>query len=137
MNQNANLKIDIPGVDFAEMAREAIACKLNEALIGADEVVTKIVTAALTQKVNEKGVVGSSYENRISYVEWLAHDMIRQATLEVMKARAEAMKPALEKAIEAELKRGIKTTAKALTDAFAQQASCGWAVKVEVKPHER
>jgi hypothetical protein len=137
MAQNANLKIDIPGVDFEQMAREAIACKLNEALLGADDVVTKIVTAALTQKVNDKGVVGSSYENKIAYVEWLAHDMIRQATLEVMKAKAEEMKPALAKAIEAELKRGIKTTAKALTDAFATQASCGWAVKVDVKPYER
>lgn len=137
MSQNANLKIDIPGVDFAEMAREAIACKLNEALLGADDVVVKIVTAALTQKVNEKGVVGSSYENRIAYVEWLAHDMIRQATLEVMKAKAEEMKPALAKAIEAELKRGLKDTAKALANAFASQASCGWSLKVEVKPHER
>ena len=137
MTQPASMKIDIPGVDFEQMAREAIAVRLTESLIGSDEVIQKIVAAALTQKVNEKGVVGSSYDNKIPFVEWMAHDLIRQATIDVLKARAEALKPALEKAIEAELKRTTKNTAKALANAFAVNAVNSWSLKITVTPSER
>lgn len=133
----ASMKIDIPGVNFEEMAREAIAARLTEALVGANDSITKIVAAALSQKVNDKGVVGSSYENRIPFVEWLAHDLIRQTVVEVLKAKIDAMRPSLQKAIEAELKNTVKGTAKALVNAFASQATSTWGLKVEVRPIER
>lgn len=55
MTQKASLNIEMPGVDFAGMAREAIAAKLTESMIGSDDAIMKIVAAALTTKVNERG----------------------------------------------------------------------------------
>ena len=83
MGDKASLNIEMPGVDFAGLAREAIAAKLTNALVGADDAIVKIVASAMERKVDGRGnVSGYNYENKTPYVEWLAEDLIRSATLE-------------------------------------------------------
>jgi hypothetical protein len=129
----ASMKIDLPGVNFEQMAREAIAAHLTEALVGADETVKKIVIAAMAQKVNDKGQ-RDSYEhyNKTPFVEWMAHDLIRQATLDVLRTKVEALRPVIEKAVEAELKRTAKDAAKALTQSFLATTKHGYGVSVQL-----
>lgn len=129
----ASMKIDLPGVNFEQMAREAIAAHLTEALVGADETVKKIVVAAMTQKVNEKGHRDNyDYNNKYSFVEWMAQDLIRQATLDVLKTKVEALRPAIEKAVESELKRSVKEASKALTESFISTARHGYGITVNL-----
>ena len=138
MNQKASLNIEMPGVDFAGMAREAIAAKLTESMVGADDMISKIVAAALTQKVNEHGRVGQySSENKTAFVEWIAQDLIREATRAVLKDRVEKMRPALEKQIERELLKNTKSIAASLTEAFMKQASAGYGIVINMTAHMR
>lgn len=125
----ASLSIDMPGVDFAGMAREAIAAKLTESLIGADTAIQGIVAAALTSKVDSRGMTSQySSDNKIPFVEWLAQDLIRKATLQAVQAKVDALQPAIAKAIEAQLAKNVKSIASSLTEAFIRQAKAGHGV---------
>lgn len=118
----ATMKIDIPGVDFGQLARETIAARFAESMVGQEEVIRSIVLRAMEAKVNERGQQSQySYENKQSYIEWMVHDLIRAAALDVLKAKVEALRPSIEKAIEKELARNTKSVAKALTESFLEE----------------
>ena len=129
------LKIDLPGVNFEEMARTAIATKLTEALVGAEDVTSKIVAAALAQKVNSHGVVDQSYsyENKTPYVEWLLREMIREAVKDVLKERVKEMRPALEREIFTAMKANTKGLAAALAESFINKAESGYSIQTDIK----
>jgi len=129
----ASLNIEMPGVDFGEMAREAIAAKLTESLIGADTAIQGIVAAALTRKVDSRGEVDRySSNNSIPFVEWLAQDLIRKATLDAVQAKVDALRPAIAKQIEAQLSKNVKSIAVSLTDEFARRAKDGYGVTMHL-----
>ena len=134
MANEAAMQIQIPGVNFEGMAQQAIAAKLTEALVGADETIRKIVVAAIATKVDSEGKVSNynSYTNT-PLIEWLAQDMIRKAALATLKTRIEAMQPAIEKAIEAEMKRSTKDIAKALASAFVERSKGQYGLTAEIK----
>lgn len=133
-NETAAMQIQIPGVDFGGMAQQAIAAKLTEALVGADDVIRRIVAQAIATKVNDKGEVDrhDSY-NRTPMIEWLAQDMIRKAVLATLQSRIAAMQPEIEKAIEVEMKRTTKTIAKALATAFVERSKNQYGLSAEIK----
>lgn len=127
--------IELPGVDFAALAQEVIAVKLTEALATSDEGMKKIVRTALQLQVKEDNGQPKqySYDKTVSWVEWVAADMIRTATKDVLKARVEALMPAIEKAVEAEIKRSTKTIAQALVGAFTEQCKSGYRLNVSMQ----
>ncbi len=127
----ASMSFEMPGVDFAGMAREAIAAKLTEAMIGADDAIIKIVAAAMSQKVDEHGNVGrSSYDNKTPFAEWLAGDLIRQATKEVVAAKVAALRPAIAAQVEKALTKNTKSIAASLADSFISRATAGYGVTI-------
>ena len=133
MGDKASLNIDLPGVDFAGLAREAIAAKLTNALVGADDAITKIVATAMMMKVDDRGNVNNySYENKTPYVEWLAQNLIRGAAMQALQARVETLRPAIEGLIEKQLSKNAKTIAITLSDNFIKQAKAGYGVVVNL-----
>ena len=133
MAEAATMKIDIPGVDFGALARQAIAERLTEALVGADDAIRKIVVAAMALKVGGDGKVGNySSMNDTPYVEWLAHDLVRQATRTVLAQKIETLRPAVERAVEEALRKSIKPAAQALATAFIASAKSSYSVEVGV-----
>lgn len=138
MSDNTTMKIDIPGVNFEQLAREAIAARLTEAMVGADDAIRKIVVAAMEQKVTESGQTPRhSYEGKLPYIEWLAQELIRKAALDVMKTKMAQIQPVIERAIEAELKRGARNTAKLLAGSIAKQAASGYGFTAQIILKER
>lgn len=134
----SSLSIDMPGVDFAGLAREAIAAKLTTALVGADDAITRIVVAAMEQKVEGNGSPSRyTSHNSASFVEWLAQDLIREATKQALKARVEKLRPALEAQIEKQLSKNTKSIAAALTESFIKHATAGYGVEVHLTANMR
>lgn len=132
------MNIEMPGVDFAGMARDAIAAKLTEALVGADDSIRRIVVAAMEQKVEGNGQPARYGDSRnSSYVEWLAQDLIRTATKTALAARVEKLRPSLEAQIEKQLSKNIKSIATSLTEAFIKQASAGYGVVINMTAEMR
>ena len=134
----SSLNIEMPGVDFAGMAREAIAAKLTEALLGADKAIISVVVAAMEQKVEGNGQPARYNDSRSpSYVEWLAQDLIRAATKSALADRVERLRPAIEAQIEKQLAKNTKSIAASLTEAFIKQATAGYGVNVNLTAEMR
>lgn len=128
-----SMKIDLPGVDFTQLARQTIAAKLTESMLGSEDVIQKIVIAAMSRKVTERGVVSQyDYENRHSFVEWLAQDMMRTVVVDVLRAKVEALRPVIEKQVEVALRRDVKSIANALTESFIGNAKSAYGVTVSL-----
>jgi hypothetical protein len=132
----ASLNIEMPGVDFAGMAREAIAAKLTESLVGADAAIQGIVAAALAEKVDNSGNK-ERYSGGIPFVEWLARDLIRKAAIDAVTAKVEQLRPAITKQIEAQLSKNVKSIAMSLTDTFIKRAADGYGVTMNVTAEMR
>lgn len=125
-------KIELPGVDFGALANELIAVKLTEALAMSPDGVREIVHAALGVRVAADNGQPPRYssDKTIPWVEFVAADMIRAATKKVLAERVETMKPQIEKAIEAMLKKSSGTIAEALVGAFTEQCKSGYRLNV-------
>ena len=133
-------EIQIPGVDFAELAREAVAHQITKSMVGADDMVNKIVASALARKVNDKGIIGQySSENTIPFVVWMAEDMIRASVRTVLVSKLAVMQPQIEREVERSLRACVKDIAKSATATLLKTAteSSAWAIKVTVNQRER
>lgn len=119
---NAALKVEVPGVDFAGLAREAIAAKLTEAFTNTPEIIQKVVATALAMKVDSEGKP-SNYSYSTPYIEWMAQQAIREAVTKVMREKAESLEPVIRQMVEKELSKSLKAAAKLMTDGFIKQ--CG------------
>ena len=129
----ATNSVQIPGVDFAELARVAISAQITKAMLGTETILGGIVASALTAKVGSEGVPSNyASENKYAFAEWVAHDLIRKATVEVLKEKIGSMRPALEKEIEAALRRSLRGTAKAMVDCFVKQAQGSYRLSVNI-----
>lgn len=133
-----SLKIDLPGIDFTAMARDTIAAKLTESLTGADETIRRIVIAAMDTKVEGNGQPARYADQRnMSFVEWLAQDLIREATKQALKDRVEKLRPVLEGIIEKQLMKNAGSIATSLTNKFIEQATNGYGVIVNLSAEIR
>lgn len=128
----ANGSIEIPGLDFGELARHAIAQKITEAMVGADDAIRAICAGALAVKVDSEGKVGG-YRADIPYVEYLTGQLIRKAAHEALTKRIEELVPAIEREVEKALRASVKETAQALTRSFVDRAKDKHAVNCDVK----
>lgn len=98
------MKVEIPNADFEKLAREAIASKITEAMLGAPEITMKVVAAALSTKVDSSGAIGRySTDNKTPYIEWLLRDLIRRSATVALQKHVAEMQPAIEAAVAAQL----------------------------------
>lgn len=94
-----------------------------------EELIEKVVSGALKQKVNERGVVDSySSNNKFDYLEVLTTKAIREAANETLagwlKENAELVKQAALKEMNKPERQN--TIAKAFADAVEESLSCSW-----------
>ena len=125
--------IQLPGVDFAELARHAIAQKITEAMVGADDQIRAICAAALAVKVDCEGKI-DTYNAKTPYVEYLTGQLIRKAAADALKKNIDALAPAIEAEVAKALKASAKDTAHALTASFLDSCKKDYLLRgVEVK----
>ena len=139
MADASKVEIGIPGVDFAQMAREAIAGQLTQAMAATPEMIQRIVASALTQRVDSDGRARNGYGGDKTFIEWVTEDLIRKAVIEMFKVRIEELRPAIEKAVAAEMKRSAPAIAKALVASYAENVGHTWTTQVNftVVPRSR
>lgn len=126
----SKVEIGIPGVDFAQMAREAIAGQLTQAMAATPAMIQRIVAAALTQKVDSEGRPRNGYGSDKSFIEWTCEDLIRRAVIEMFKARLEELRPEIEEAVAREMKKSAPALAKALTKSYSDNVGHTWTTTV-------
>lgn len=131
--ENSKVEIGIPGVDFAQMAREAIAGQLTMAMTATPAMIQQIVAGALTQRVDSEGKPRNGYGSDKTFVAWVCEDMIRKAVIEMFKARVEELRPEIEKAVTREMRASAPAIAQALVKSYAENVGHGWTTQIEFK----
>lgn len=134
---SSKVEIGIPGVDFAQMAREAIAGQLMQAMVATPEMVQKLVVAALTQRVDSEGHARNGYSQDKPFIEWACEGMIRKATLDMFKAELERLRPEIEKGVARCVKESAGAIAKALTESYISGSGHQFNTAIELKVTRR
>lgn len=142
MAETPSNTIALPGVDFNELAKQAISAHIVKGMASSPELVAQIVAGALTRKVNSEGKVDNyQHHNTQPFLQFVTEDLIRKAALEALQQHVEAMKPDIVKAVAAELKKAAPAIALALVEGFAANAKDRYGmqvgVKLEVTQHRR
>lgn len=133
MAEPSKVEMSIPGVDFAQMAREAIAGQLTQAMSATPAMIQKIVVAALTQKVDTEGRPRNGYGGDKSFVEYVCEDMIRKAVIEMMNKQLVEMRPEIEKAVARVMKSSAGTVAEALVKSYLENVGHSWNTQIDFK----
>lgn len=127
---NSKVEIGIPGVDFAQMAREAIAGQLTHAMAASPAMIQRIVASALTQKVDSDGRARNGYGSDKAFIEWVCEDMVRKAVIDMFKARLDELRPEIESAVAREMKKSAPAIAQALVKSYAENVGHQWNTQV-------
>ena len=127
-------EIQIPGVDFTQLAREAIAHQITKAMVGADDLVNATIADALARKVDTEGRPSNrGYGSEVPFIQWVAEDLVRSAVRKAMAAKVEEMRPGIEAAVAKALKNQAGVLAQGMIDAMTEHVKGGaaWTMNVE------
>ena len=117
------MKFEVDEKLVAPIIRDQIAAAVVTQLGNTDELIRRMVHLALTVKTQSDGTISKySSDNRYDFVEAISAKAIREAAQSAVQKIVEDQKPAIQAAIEAELKRSPKKTAAAVIDAFVEGA---------------
>lgn len=127
-------EIQIPGVDFTALAREAIAHQVTKALVGSEAFVTTTIAEALARKVDSEGkYTNNRGYNELPFVQWVAEDLVRAAVRKAIAAKIDEMRPEIESAVSKALRAQAGVMAKSMVEAMTANMKDGgrWGVNVE------
>lgn len=126
------MKFEVDEKMVEPIIRDQIAAAVVSQLGNTDELVAKMVRLALSVKVNSDGVPDkySSY-NKHDFVEAIAGKAIREAATQAIRQIVEDQKPQIQAAIEGELRRAPKKTAKAILAAFVEGVQRDYSIKAD------
>lgn len=103
-----DLKIDQNYIE--EAVKQTVIVGISEALNGKNEIVSQIVHAALTQKVDKNGCVSSySSDNKYTILELYVKKLIQGVLKEELDTVLEEKRPEIQKVIRTELQKKVNT----------------------------
>ena len=131
------VSMSVPEKVVANIVQAEVSTRVAEALKGNDEIVRKIVDAALKLKVDDRGQP-CSYSSARPYIEHIAVQAIRDAANDAMKDYVQGNKEKIKKEVEKQLKASTNKLVQAFMDAVVEQAtSCyRFNVNVNVESHK-
>lgn len=119
--------------------QKQIQAAIIENLGSGEEIIGRMVKVALSQKVNQRGVV-SKYQsdNKHDYLEVVAGNAIREAATDALREWLDKNKAKIRKAVLTELKSPSrqKTMAKAFADAVEESITNRWLFKANISFRE-
>lgn len=132
-DKDGNLAFPIPNSVLEPYIKQAVSSAITGALGDGTRLVELAVQQALTTKVNERGSVGQSYENKFQFIEVVAAEKIRSVARESINQMAEAMRPKIKEQIEKQLMEKHSAIAQCLVDSLISSLSASWSVSVSIQ----
>lgn len=128
----SNIETDL-NATIASAVNARIEAEVMAALSG-DEIIGRLVTAALQQKVGEERYG----RKQTTFLASVLNAAIKDATKAAVARLIEEERPLIEDEIRKALRRNVKTMADAIVGNLAEQASSAYGVSVELRiPGER
>lgn len=132
---DSNMKFPIPNEVLEPFIREAVSTAIGNALGDADTIIVAAVSAALSVKCNDQGVVGKdSYYNKYNLVETLAAKKIREIAKDTITEMAEQMRPSIVRQVRQQISGRNDEIAQALVSGMIDSLKCSWNIKVDFSP---
>jgi len=128
-----NATVSIPNDILEPVIRAQVAAGITAQLGNPEVLIQKIVSNAMSQKVNSEGKVSrESYSNRHDLIELLAGRAIRAIVDDVLTSWIDAQRPAIEKKVRDSLARKQGMFAKAMVDGLSSSLQSRWGMKCDV-----
>lgn len=118
------------------IVEKQIKAAVTEMFGGADEIINKVVTAMIHQKVDSSGKVNSSsYNNQYDWFEMVFSKHIREAVENELKEQMKSMSAAIRKSLIKKLRseQGANLVADALLRGLEGTFEHSWTSKIDVK----
>ncbi len=127
-----------PEGDINQIIASAVNARVEAQVLAAlsgDEVIGRLVTAALSEPVS---ATGDRYDHRkVPYITKVLRDAIKQAAADAVKRLIAEEMPSIEDEIRKALRRDIKQIAGRLANQLSETAAKSHGVSVELKFPER
>ena len=124
--------------DINQIIASAVNARVEAQVLAAlsgDEVIGKLVTAALTEQVS---ATNDRYDSKkVPYLTKIVRDAIKEATAAALRRLIEEEMPVIEEEIRKALRRDIKGIAGQLAGQLTKEATRAYGVTVELKFPER
>ncbi len=118
-----------------DVVRPIIEAKIHaamvEALGGESELMSRVISSVLNQKVNASGGKPDTYDRDTStLVEYLARSAVRKVAGAAVREWIDKQKPALQKALVAQLSKKSNGLAKTMVDGLGKSLETSWRLSV-------
>lgn len=118
------------------LVRPIVEAEIQAAIVrqleSSQNLIPKLVQAALNQKVDYQGNPGRDYDNKYPYIEVLCNQAIRKAAEEGMRKYIEDSTPVIQLEIEKQIRSQTKNIAKVFVEGLAASIKSSWAFSVTV-----
>lgn len=124
--------------DINKIIASAVNARVEAAVLAAlsgDEVIGKLVIAALSEQVP---ATNDRYDSKkTTYINRVLRDSIKEATADALRRVIAEELPTIEEEIRKELRRKVKQIAEGLATQLGEKAASAYGVKVELMLPER
>lgn len=128
-----DLNLQLPTEIVERAVRDKINAAIAEQLGDPTIIITKLVSAALAQKVSSNGKVsGSSYDNKYEFLDLLTGNFIRDAAQEALKEYLNDNLQAIKEAVKKEVARSPSKFAKLFVDGITESMNTRFASTVKI-----
>lgn len=115
--------------------REQIHAAIAAQMKNIPGLIEGVAAAALNVKVNNDGKVSDQdYYNKMPFVEWASRNMIHKAATAALETWLASHEKELQVAVEAHLKKNVKTVAGAIVASLVDNAKHRFNIKVSIEP---
>ena len=133
MNEQAS--VNIPKDILEPIIRQHIAAGVIAAIGDPAELIRSVVDRAIKTKVDRAGKVSdNNYNNNNDLIETVSRNVVIEATRKAIERYVAEQQPAIEAAVEKELKRHTGQFAKALVTGLVQSTKQIWKVECNFVP---
>ena len=131
MSEDMNLKLPAEIVERA--VRDKISAAIAAQLGDPEEMIKKLVGAALSQKVDSSGKVNKSdYYNEHEFLELMMSNFIRDAAQEALKEFMNENKSKIKEAVKKEVAKSPSKMAKVFTDGIISSMESRFSSSIEI-----
>lgn len=121
-----------------EIVQTQVATEVVKALEGKEGLIERMVTEALSFRVNSEGKISSyNSDNKYSWVDVMVGAAVREVAKQSVMDFIAKSKDKIESAVQAELKKQTKGIVAAFMNCILESAKNSYNIKVDVKAQER
>jgi hypothetical protein len=131
--KNDDMMLKLPTEIVERAVKDKITAAISAQLGDPEEMIKKLVGAALSQKVNDRGIISNrSYENKHDFLEVMMGEFVREAAQEALVEYMSENKQKIKDAVKKDVAKSQSKIAKVFVDGLVDSLGCNYQTKMSV-----